>query len=279
MTSDTPLWAREIKSKNEIPDKFIGYIDPYILSMENLPLMIHMPQHPNEDNIALDKIIYFFSNNIYLLKELDNDKIESSTLKTKDIFSIEHGKILLYSWIKLKAPNEFSEGLFMDFNTVMEPLFKNLIDLVRLSNKATHHVNLNYSEAYDVKSLDYKFQNYINDVLDEGTDTRYLLFQNPFISSKENKEMSYNHITLLTDDELINIKEEPDKTNPSKLCVIWTFVPLSNIEKIDIKDYADNDYVSLEITSLNESHSLGLFEENNKEHLYHLLSTVKDLKS
>mgnify|MGYP001186069231 FL=1 len=279
MTSDTPLWAREIKSKNEIPKKFIGHIDPYVLSMENLPLMIHMPQHPNEENIALDKIIYSYEDNIYLLKELDNGKIESFTLNTKDIFSVEHGKILLYSWLRLKTPGEFSDGLFMDFNTVMEPLFKNLIDIVRLSNKSKHHVDLNYSEAYDIKSLDYKFQNYINDVLDEGFVIRYLLFQNPFISSKENKEMTYNHITFLTDGELINIKEEPDKTNPSKLCVIWNFVSLSNIDKIDIKDYADNDYVSLEITSLNVKHNLGLFEEKNKEHLYHLISTVKDLKN
>lgn len=273
MTSDTPLWAREIKKKDDIPDKFIGHIDPYILSNETLPIMIHMPEHPNEDNISLDKIIYIFSNNIHLIREINVGEIRTTTLQIKDIFSIEHGKILLYSWLRLKTFS-LEEDVFMDFNTVMEPLFKEFINIIRTSNNHTKLENINSEHSFDKNSFDYKFQNYVKDSLDEEMTIHHMLFQDTFKSDDDDEEI-YNHATLLTECEIINIKETPDKENPSKFCTIWNFIPLINIEKIDIKDYNDKNYISLEIASREINHTFGLFEAQNKDSLYNIINLFR----
>lgn len=276
MTSDTPLWARQIRSREEIPAKFMTYMDSFAVSQSELPLIISMPAHPNEDKVALDKLMYLYNDGLYLYEEMDDQSIKSTFVKFEDIYYIEHGKVLLYSWLILRG-NTIDNEIKLDFNTVMEPLFKEVIDEIRDYHKARfQHSDLFPAKPVDMSSIEYKFQNYINDSSDLKVKPFGYVFQKEY-KSIEGEDV-YNHLTMLTQDELIFIKETPDPKNPSKFSSVWVFIPIYKIDALDITSYKDSEEVSLDYKVGALSQSLASFQSEAKDGLYELRNVFMQLK-
>ncbi len=276
MTSDTPLWARQVRLREEIPSKFMTYMDSFAVSQSELPLIISMPQHPNEDKVALDKLMYLYNDGLYLYEEMDDQSIRSSFVSFDDIYYIEHGKVLLYSWISIRGKGIENE-IKLDFNTVMEPLFKEVIEQVRDFHKSKFQsTELFAAKPADMTSLEYKFQNYINDSSNIPVEPFGYVYQEEFQKSAD--ESVYNHLTMLTQNELIFIKEIPDIKNSTKFCSVWIFIPIYKIDSLEIINYKDSTDISLEYKIGSLSQSLASFQPEAKDGLYELRNVFMQLK-
>ena len=276
MTSDTPLWARQIQSREEIPGKFMTYMDSFAVSQSELPLIISMPAHPNEDKVALDKLMYLYNDALYLYEEMDDKSVKSTFIKFEDIYYVEHGKVLLYSWLTLRGKGIENE-IKLDFNTVMEPLFKEVLNSIRDHHKARfQNKELFAARPVDMSSLEYKFQNYINDSSAHKVQPFGYVYQQEYKDASSRKV--YNHLTMLTQNELIFIKEIPDTRNPSKFCSVWIFIPIYKIDSLDITSYKDSAEVSLDYKVGTLSQTLAGFQSEAKDGLYELRNVFMQLK-
>ncbi len=238
------IWPQIIGIKDAIPKEFKSILNTAALrDSPTFPYVIYTPDYHWEMGekgfrfvnlkstlVVLDK------NRVHIFKKSES-KTMSTTFKFDDICYIERGCILLFSWIKICGNNGGSTAS-MEFNTTAERIFKPIVEKIRLhynnnSNLSTganpkpfdHQKNISikmWSYAYDIKKSFLPGQ----DIIDTVYQSRIFKSNLKKISSL----ISYSHFTILTNKELILIKEEQEYG------AYWKYIPLNRIENISLKE-------------------------------------------
>lgn len=209
MPSTTASWARRVNSYAEIPQFFkecIGEIEPF-------PYMIYSPADTWGNRKTNGKLTCMYQDKIVILEAM-KDKVTEVCYLFKDINCIEQGTMLLYSWIGIHGMIEGKLSTsIIEYNAVVITLFNPIVKTIRQA-----YLRLNTGDSYpDLSKLEflnkvnYKFFNYSQESILPGEKIIAAVYQ-PDIYEKIlmifNRTVTLAHLTILTDQEIIIIKDE-----------------------------------------------------------------------
>lgn len=244
MPSTTASWARPVKSFEEIPHSFKEYIS----QSEPLPYSIYSPSDHWGKKQTNAKLTCMYQDRIVILEVLEN-KVNEICYLFKDINYIEQGTILLYSWVSIHG---FADGKLsvsiLEYNSVVAVYFHPLVTAIRQSHFISNKIgdNQKLSKLDYLNRLNYKFFNYSHDAILPREEVMGTVYQ-PAIYEKFillfTRVVNLGHLTILTDQELIIIKEElteeKRKSNANNGGV-WVYIPLHKIVSITINNKRKN---------------------------------------
>jgi hypothetical protein len=217
------------------------------------------------------KLLSLIEGRLFILEKYKKE-IRITRFGLEDIGYLERGKSLLYSWFNIHGPCQPSNAARIEFNTVVENLFSPIINQIReMANegrdmpfKDTNANALNPELIMERKverakfdylnRLNYKFMNFGKDSLLSGEQVNQIIYQ-PEIRRRKfrffERYIGPAHIEILTDKELIVIKEDDRSKGRLTYGGIWNYIPLAQIISCAI-NYNEKDQcltLALKITS------------------------------
>ncbi|MBB6216199.1 hypothetical protein HNQ80_002298 [Anaerosolibacter carboniphilus] len=239
MPSASLQWARLINDKKDIPEIFTSCLSQILGDAITLPYLIYAPQDTWRGQTIHDKLLFTHNNNAYIL-ENSNGSIMVFCHAFEDIITIEHGKILLYSWIRIESmiDDKVIHSIFQ-YNTVVESFFKEIMQTIRnsiVSKKIKANPNDKHGNFFSIEDLTCRLENYTKSCLLPYQKVASAVFQ-PAIFKRSwliSKDLLIpNQLLILTSEELIIYKEEFEKADISKFGGIWSYIPLNKIRSLE----------------------------------------------
>ncbi|MTI58340.1 hypothetical protein [Geosporobacter ferrireducens] len=274
MPSDMFKWARRIEGFEDIPNHFKEYFQVFVKD-DGLPYTILAPEHRWGRRKANEKMICIHEKYISYL-ERNNHKIVHKVYPLEDIIQIEHGKILLYSWIKISACIDNALDCFIvEYNTVTEFLFAEVITIIRTSIGTLNELlyKKEKSDIDKIELLEYKFKNYARYCLLPESEVIGLVFQQKIKKrclGFLHKNISPTHLVMLTNKELIIIKEDDKMTkSTSAYCQIYNYIPLNKIKMLTV-NRDSGTMIMLRIQLINETRVQIKYEPAQENALYQM---------
>ena len=235
-------WAKRIHSLAEVPEAFREFFD-------TLPVFPYTVLTPSYEGFLVrtnPKLVCSFDDQIYVLEHRSN-RLEVTCYSLNEINYIETATILLKSWIKISGVtlNGLASSTFQ-FSAVTQPYFYPIIEPARLalpSANPTTDLQVERSKFDYLLNVHFKFMNYarrsilpgeqvIASLLQPEIRTKVLtLFSKAFYHT-----VSPAHLSILTNRELIFIREDPEKwtENGTRYGGIWTYIPLPRITAVSL---------------------------------------------
>lgn len=276
MASHIDSWPMIIKSRDEIPEIFKENLLPYLLEnfldINQVPYIIYAPSDRVGRRISNLKLLCLLDNAIIMLEKL-NDKVRTIRYYFNDIVYIEEGQMLLYSWIRIKGISENALiSSIVEFNTVVEKIFQPIIEKLRrtINNIEIKQSKEELIEFQFLKKLNYKFMNYGSDSIMDGENIVDIVYQEDIYTKFLKffkKSISPAHLSILTDKELIIIKD--DDGGFAKYGAIWIYIPKNNILDVALKKCEKNSNLIFEINLI----------QNEKVNMIYSLSNILKINS
>lgn len=229
-------WVKEITDLSILSKDFSDEIQKIINeNIENNPLIIKVPENKNNNSFLL-----CFDSSLNFISKVDN-KIISNEIKFNEINFIKLTIILLHSSFEVNSSNN---EIKIDFNTSSEDLFHKIIDKIRKFQNKELKKDLVFHKLDYLKDLNLKLYNYSKYALkyhDKIVDTVYQNYD-----SRSNSE---SNLTILSNNELIFIKETDEETKPKSSLYggTWVYMPLNKISDISITNEKNKQQFSLDI--------------------------------
>jgi hypothetical protein len=153
-------WARQINAAEEIPEAFQA-IFPQVDG--SFPYTIFIPEEKQTKfQQRNSQIISVFGDHFVLWEQVDNEITTLSSPFT-NVLTVEHGVILLKSWLKI----ETLAGIFnLKFNTTNDYLFIPIIETIRQKVSPSPYQENPFAEKPDLTKFDFleninfKFRNF-----------------------------------------------------------------------------------------------------------------------
>ena len=242
-TETMRTWPKIITSADEIPENFGTGILP---DMEEFPYMVFIPADIflfANRAVRTKPLLVFMSNEKITVMEDNKGYIETISHYYNDIHYIKTYRILLAANITISSSSGISS---LNFSAARDDFLQPFIEVFRNYYNKPEQKKIDGKDILKIKSadhIDYKFINYgMNSLLPDQiiTDIVYQesinLKEEGIKFSGRQKKYSAPFLIIKTGDELIIIEEPTMIRSRRKLEYggIYTFIPLRNINKIDI---------------------------------------------
>lgn len=239
MPSTTASWARPITSYEGIPQIFKEFIP----QMEPFPYIIYSPPDAWGNRKTNGKLTCMYQDRIVVL-EVMGKKVTVVCYWFKDINYIEQGTMLLYSWIGINGliDDKLSVSI-VEYNSVVVDLFDRIVKTIRQVYLMLDNMDgdQDLSKLEFLNKLNYKFLNYSHESILPGEKIIGTVYQ-PDISEKVlivfKRTVTLAHLTILTDKEIIIIKNEElvkvKREYDFKHGGVWAYIPLDKIINMTI---------------------------------------------
>jgi hypothetical protein len=240
-------WARAIRSYDAVPEVF----KPFFTPGQAWPYCVLTPSYEGFMVRATEKLVCDLGDELCIL-EKSGASYTTQHFALAGINYVEVRTILLDSQIKISGVTQPGGPAVctMRFNTVTDYLFTPLLDKIRsLAVGARQAIERSELEKFDAWSeTSFKFMNYARGSL-LGQETVLQAVLQPEILAPRfkilgltfYKTLAPTHASLLTDRELILIREEPLQSNAGKYGGIWDYIPLEKIDGLALRAGADAD--------------------------------------
>jgi hypothetical protein len=273
-------WAKPIESYSEVPEVYKDFFAPFLAQGNAFPYTVLSPSHERFIHRTSEKLICEVENEIYVL-ERNANTFETQCYPLEGISYIEYRTALLASSIKICGVT--SHGVYtsstLKFNSVTDYLFTPIVKRVRHAKiNSTKAVENTKPEEFDyLAKVNYKFMNYARHCLLRGETVIHSILQPEIRESVLTilgrtyyKTISPTHMSILTDGELIIIREEAGRRKEDRYGGIWDYIPLNKIISLSLSE-KDSNLLLLSI-QLSESVRLEfLFQGTVKEEVNQLL--------
>jgi hypothetical protein len=266
-------WASLINAYEKVPLIIRDHLQMLLRSQSNFPYTILIPnQQVNKSQTASD-LVCLFNEKIVVLEIRNAVEVVSTVYYFEDIDYVEIGTILLYSWIKIGGiSNGVTKYSMIQYNSVNHNLFMPVVEEIRNST-------IGYGEAdlqtewnkfnYIADSYGFKFLNIGRGNIQKGEKLIDIIFQPPIrimvcdlIVKKYYKIITNGHMTILTDKEIILLKEP--KNEVSNYGYILTYIACSQIAKLSTHINEDDNTMILEIHLKNGEILDSIFDPANR---------------
>ncbi len=283
-------WARRIKADNEIPDSFQNFFSTSVDNQALFPYTIFAPPERGYHWKSTPKLLCLKDDGISIAEKVKK-QIKITHFSFRDIYYLETGTLLLHSWLKI---NGIVDGrlttVMVEYNTVVEEIFKPLVTTIR--------ANINYLDQTELSSeklkqelhkFDYlikenfKYMNFGKRSLIPGEQVERVILQ-PDIRLKYlrffQRLISYTHLIILTDHELIVIKDDNSLKikKQARYGGVWQFIPLHKIDKIRLNSNLNNGLIELDIITPDDKITTQ-FTMAQKEDLELLVAGFEQIKT
>lgn len=248
-------WARVVDSPSSVPAIYQDQVRAISETHGCFPYTIVTPTYEGFLSKESEKIICAFKEILYVLTS-SPDHPEPQAVDYSTITYVQHGSILLNSWLKLmlSVPDKSPYQLLFRFNSASERCLLPLIEMIRsyrcIESNPVHqfdHAKLGYLEQ-----LDYKLYNYGVNCLLPSQRVRSTLYQPAdqqdlilFHRTVLTRTISPAHLSILTDSELILVSdgEQANWHNQRRYGGVWSYVPLSMIDQVSVGDGSKDTFV------------------------------------
>lgn len=245
------IWPRVISSPKKLPVEYLHVFPeydtgfPYTLLIPEDTGRLFRRQKPADVLCVFDDKLVFL--------EYIRGKAVSQTIPLTSILSLEHGRILLNSWLKISTG---LETRMVSFNTVNESLFLPVIESIRPNVKSEYLSPLSQIRHQEELSKlgylwksNFKYFNLSRKSILPGESIRevvyqpeielptFTLFKKPVLS-----RALTGHLAILTDNELILINEVEKTKDAQHLLYggIFTYLPRKQIANVTF-EYKNGD--------------------------------------
>lgn len=239
-------WARPIKSLAHVPDLYRECFATYLSENTVFPYTILAPAFERFIHKTTEKLICDTGAEIVILERTGNG-FEALRFPLDSIWHVEHRTMLLDSSIKIcgSTAQGTPASSTIRFNTITDYLFMPILERIRLAAIPSQRVT-DGSEAEKFNYLvrtDYKFMNYAKRSLAGGEKVIHFLHQ-PEIRENLWTVLGRTHyrtvfptcMIILTDRELIVIRENEARGAKSKYGGNWDYIPLNRIETLSLSE-------------------------------------------
>lgn len=269
-------WAREIKYQEDLPRAFTDTFHSFVRQDAEFPYTVFSPPYRNKRGRSDACLLFTQDNKIFILRNVKG-KISTVIYPFQSIDYIEHGTILLTSWIKLEGltTDNQTTTTIIEFNTVIDSLFLKFISIIRSTfisadseDQPDEKSKLNY-----LRAVNFKFMNYAKQSIMPGETISNSLFQSAILQPRLKilsktlfRQLSPSHLHILTDQELILVCD-PESQKLADYGGIWIYIPIGRIRsRSRFYDKSKGLYV-LQIQLLGGKEILSYFEESNEDHM------------
>jgi hypothetical protein len=237
MPSEIDEWALEIHSYSEIPESFRNVFSDEADTNSPFPFTVFAPIATWGNTKTTPKLISLLTNKILFYEQTLSGTVRI-VLRYSNISLVENQIVLLYSWIKLDGISDEKTpvSVTMEYNTVMEELFTDLIHRIRKkviqadkTGKETEGDKFNF-----LQPLNFKFMSYGKESLLKGERINQIVYQpeifKPFLKFFR-RSVTRSHLEIFTDQEIILLMDGQDnsKKRIESHGGWWRYIPMKKV--------------------------------------------------
>jgi hypothetical protein len=281
-------WARVAKSRAEIPDAYGAFFDALPAQEKDpFPYTVISPTYRGFLQPENEKIICRIGGNIHVM-EIQDRRLSSVCYPLADIILVEAGTILLSSWFMVHGRE--SRGSLatstMKFNSVTEPLFAPFLEEFRLTARGATKEEGAAADTSPFDALadaDFKFMNYARGSIQPGERTVQVILQPEIRKSffnltgmKLSRQITPAHLTILTDGELIFIREDNSQRRLSERRYggVWRYIPLNKITSTAHAE-TENKTIILLVNLVGKGRLESVFDISQEENIAKLQKAIR----
>lgn len=242
-------WAVHIKSRAEVPDAYKSFFEPFRADESTFPYTVLTPSYENFIHKTTEKIICVLDHDIYIL-ERKGDSVETQCYPVDEVSYVEMRTALLASSFKICGRTKQGDYVSstLKFNSITDYLFTPILKRVRpVPVEPKSVVQSTEAEKFNcLADVNYKFMNLARHSLLEGERVIQFVLQPEiqeerltFLKKTFYRTLSATHMSILTDRELIVIREEATQRREDRYGGIWDYIPLGKIESLSISERTD----------------------------------------
>jgi hypothetical protein len=256
-------WPRVLKSHEDLPSAFRDKVPD---EKSNFPYTVFIPEERVSPFQAKRnaQLLCLYDDRLVILEAIQ-DNVVSTTYLLNTMTALEHGRVLLNSWLNI---NTVSQSKTFTFNTVSEPVFQPIIDAVRPTVENSDSQMLAVKRQQETAKLGYlwkeniKYFNYGKRSILPGENILESVYQPDISISRLNffkkpvlHKYQTGHLTILTDKELIFIKESKPtkKVKETAYGNLFTYVPLQQIQQVSFEQNAEKSACFANVTLTDNS--------------------------
>ncbi|PIE32694.1 hypothetical protein CSA56_14495 [candidate division KSB3 bacterium] len=239
-------WPRVLKSYEELPSEFRETLPK---DDSTFPYTVFIPEERLSPFQAKRnaQTLCLYDDRLISLEAIQGD-IVSTSYMLETITALEHGRVLLSSWLTI---NTLSQSKTFTFNTASEPAFRPIINAIRPMADNPNSAVFELQRQQEEAKLGYlwkeniKYFNYGKQSILPGETILESVYQPDIRISRLNffkkpilHKYQTGHVTILTDKELIFIKESKatKKANETAYGALFTYIPLRQIYQINFEE-------------------------------------------
>lgn len=279
-------WAKPIKSYDDVPNVYKDFFETSLADVSVFPYTILAPSNERFIHKTNEKLICDFGDEIYVLERRGN-AYGVQCYPFEGINYVESRTMLLDSYIRISGVTRRGalDSSTIKFNSISDYLFTPIQERIRLATFDTKSATQGSElEKFDyLVRLNYKFMNYAKRSLLGGEKVIHAVLQPEIRASLWTvMGMTYywtifpTHMCILTDQELIMIRENEGRGGKDKYGGIWDYIPLNKIVALSLSE-KDRNLLVLSI-QLPEGESLEvLFRDSLRREADQLLVRFREL--
>lgn len=242
-------WARHIDAYDAVPAVYRSFFDPLQASGQAFPYTVLTPSFEGLFNRTSEKLVCDMGRKICVL-EKSGHAFEMHCYPLAGIDYLEARTILLDTRVTIGGVT--GEGIpatsMLRFNSITDYLLAPILERARRAiSGAAEAVQPSELEKFDhLMRVNFKFMNYAKRSLLGGEKVVQTILQPEirlpvltFLGLTWYRIRSPTHMSVLTDRELIVIREEAHKSGRDRYGGTWQYIPLTRIASLSVGERAD----------------------------------------
>lgn len=279
-------WAKIVESYAVVPKTYKDFFEPLITAGIEFPHTVLTPTREGFMQWTTEKLVCDLGSEICVLEGKGNT-FEAQRYPIKGISYVEAGMALLKSSIKITGVTDkgVPASSVFQFNSVTDFLFTPILKRIRNSN-GDPKWNTQKSEMEDFDHWarsNFKFMNYARRSVLTGDRVVHSILQPEILKDKVTilgktyyKTISPTHACILTNRELIMIREEVNRRGDDRYGGVWDYIPLNKIANLSLREM-NGDLFSLLIELPEDEQIEFLYQSTAKEEVNMLLHRFREL--
>ena len=281
-------WARVIDSYERIPEAYQDFFKPRFLERQPLPYIVLTPSFETLGFRISEKLVCVFDHEIQIL-EKNGKGLTVQCYPLDRIGYVEVSSMLLDS--RLKISGVTGDGNLISsiarFSTATDYLLAPVLNKIRLYKiKSKDIVQKQELKKFDPwLTLNFKFMNFARKSFLGGEKVLSATLQPEIkkglftiLGRTYHRTISPTHACILTDRELILIREEALENRHDKYGGIWDYIPVRNISSLSM-DRKNGNLLVLSIQLVTSESFKCLFQNSMENEVDQLISQFYQLKS
>jgi hypothetical protein len=282
-------WARMIHSYDEVPEIYRSFFEELPGGWDVFPYAVLTPSYEGFLTKGSEKLVFCLDGKVWILERV-KDALVPTSFSFEDVSYVEVGEVLLQSWVTIRglAGDGVLTSSTLKCSSVTLHLLTPIVESVRLSGNRTGEADLvaELSKFDYLKTLNLKLMNYARRSLLPGQKVVSTVLQ-PEIRVEVLKlfgrafyrVLSPAHISILTDRELILIKDGMDRRvgGGVRYGGVWSYIPLDKIAATSLEGKA-GDTLTLSIRLPGDDCIEALLSASNKPAAESLLGRLAGSK-
>ena len=278
-------FSRRIESIDTVPEAFKVFFKSILADGQKFPYTILTPSQHGYRYRSTEKLVCIVDSDIYILERSGNT-FDEWCYPVAGITYVEARDVLLDSSIKITGVTKKGKYIssIIQFNSVTDYLFAPILEKIRgFATGSNLNVPRTEQEKFDNwQRTSFKFMNYAKHCLLGREHVIHTVLQPEIrtigiriLGRSFYKVLSPAHAGILTDREIIMIREEVRHVGEDRYGGIWDYIPLSKVTGLSINDIGTNMF-SLSIHLTDEVQLDFLYQASARDEVDKLLSRFKE---